>query len=98
MVVYAVAGLLCQGVVGPGGEPFRDVGLVGGFEGSAVGDTGFPCGGASAANLPFVFDRFYRSPTARSLPGFGLAIVRPIAETYGGSTTAEPWNTQDGSA
>ncbi|NUS13136.1 MAG: HAMP domain-containing histidine kinase [Streptomyces sp.] len=59
-------------------------------EGSvSVGDQG---PGIPAADLPFVFDRFYRSPAARSLPGsgLGLAIVRQIAETYGGGVTAEP--------
>ncbi|HMG63315.1 MAG TPA: HAMP domain-containing sensor histidine kinase, partial [Streptosporangiaceae bacterium] len=47
--------------------------------------------GIPAADLPFVFDRFYRSPAARSLPGsgLGLAIVRQIAETHGGQVTAE---------
>jgi two-component system sensor histidine kinase MprB len=48
--------------------------------------------GIPAADLPFVFDRFYRSPAARSLPGsgLGLAIVRQIAETYGGGVAVEP--------
>lgn len=48
--------------------------------------------GIPPADLPFVFDRFYRSPAARSLPGsgLGLAIVRQIAETYGGGVAAEP--------
>lgn len=48
--------------------------------------------GIPAADLPFVFDRFYRSPAARSLPGsgLGLAIVRQIAETHGGGVAAEP--------
>ncbi|MFG1806439.1 ATP-binding protein [Streptomyces sp. NPDC049040] len=48
--------------------------------------------GIPAADLPYVFDRFYRSPAARSLPGsgLGLAIVRQIAETHGGSVAAEP--------
>jgi two-component system sensor histidine kinase MprB len=47
--------------------------------------------GIPAADLPFVFDRFYRSPTARALPGsgLGLSIVRQIAETHGGTVTAE---------
>ncbi|GAA1370829.1 sensor histidine kinase [Streptomyces beijiangensis] len=47
--------------------------------------------GIPAADLPYVFDRFYRSPKARSLPGsgLGLAIVRQIAETHGGSVAAE---------
>jgi two-component system sensor histidine kinase MprB len=41
-------------------------------------------------DLPFVFDRFYRSPTARAMPGsgLGLAIVRQIAEQHHGSVTA----------
>lgn len=48
--------------------------------------------GILAADLPYVFDRFYRSPAARSHPGsgLGLAIVRQIAETHGGSVAAEP--------
>ncbi|MER5909565.1 HAMP domain-containing sensor histidine kinase [Streptomyces sp. NPDC001982] len=47
--------------------------------------------GIPAADLPYVFDRFYRSTKARSLPGsgLGLAIVRQIAETHGGTVTAE---------
>ncbi|RKN44851.1 sensor histidine kinase [Streptomyces hoynatensis] len=46
--------------------------------------------GIPPADLPHVFDRFYRSPAARSVPGsgLGLAIVRQIAETHGGSVTA----------
>ena len=55
----------------------------------AVSDEG---PGIPAADLPFVFDRFYRSPTARARPGsgLGLAIVRQIAETHGGRISAEP--------
>jgi two-component system sensor histidine kinase MprB len=46
--------------------------------------------GIPAADLPYVFDRFYRSPKARSLTGsgLGLAIVRRIAETHAGTVTA----------
>jgi two-component system sensor histidine kinase MprB len=46
--------------------------------------------GIGADDLPFVFDRFYRAPTARSLPGsgLGLAIVRQVVETHGGRVTA----------
>jgi two-component system sensor histidine kinase MprB len=47
--------------------------------------------GIDPKDLPFVFDRFYRAPAARGLPGsgLGLAIVRHVAETNGGSVTAE---------
>jgi signal transduction histidine kinase len=48
--------------------------------------------GIPAADLPYVFDRFYRSAAARSRPGsgLGLAIVRRIADTHGGSVEAIP--------
>ena len=47
--------------------------------------------GIDAADLPHVFDRFYRAPAARGLPGsgLGLAIVRQVADAHGGSVTAE---------
>ncbi len=47
--------------------------------------------GIADEDLPFVFDRFYRSRAARTLPGsgLGLAIVRQVAETHGGTVTAE---------
>jgi two-component system, OmpR family, sensor histidine kinase MprB len=47
--------------------------------------------GIDEADLPFVFDRFYRAPSARGLPGsgLGLAIVRQVAEVHGGTVTAE---------
>jgi two-component system, OmpR family, sensor histidine kinase MprB len=48
--------------------------------------------GIPPADVPFVFDRFYRSAQARSMPGsgLGLAIVRRVVETYGGEVAAEP--------
>lgn len=48
--------------------------------------------GIDPADLPFVFDRFYRADAARSRPGsgLGLAIVSQVAEAHGGSITAEP--------
>jgi two-component system, OmpR family, sensor histidine kinase MprB len=42
-------------------------------------------------DLPHVFDRFYRSASARGQPGsgLGLAIVRQVAETHRGRASAE---------
>jgi signal transduction histidine kinase len=42
--------------------------------------------------MPYVFDRFYRSATARALPGsgLGLAIVRRIADMHDGTVEAVP--------
>jgi two-component system sensor histidine kinase MprB len=47
--------------------------------------------GIDAADLPYVFDRFYRAPAARKLPGsgLGLAIVKQVAEAHGGTVVAE---------
>jgi two-component system, OmpR family, sensor histidine kinase MprB len=47
--------------------------------------------GIPAADLPHVFDRFYRAPDARRAPGagLGLAIVQQVAEAHGGAATAE---------
>jgi two-component system sensor histidine kinase MprB len=47
--------------------------------------------GFAEADLPFVFDRFYRAEHARGLPGsgLGLAIVRQTAEAGGGYAKAE---------
>jgi two-component system sensor histidine kinase MprB len=46
--------------------------------------------GISEADLPFVFDRFYRAEESRNMPGsgLGLAIVRQAAERHAGSVTA----------
>jgi two-component system sensor histidine kinase MprB len=46
--------------------------------------------GFQEADLPFVFDRFYRADDARKLPGsgLGLAIVRQAAEACGGFAEA----------
>jgi two-component system sensor histidine kinase MprB len=45
--------------------------------------------GVDPSDVPYVFDRFWRSPRARALPGsgLGLAIVRQVAEESGGSVT-----------
>jgi len=47
--------------------------------------------GFQEADLPFVFDRFYRADDARKLPGsgLGLAIVRQAAEACGGAAEAQ---------
>jgi two-component system sensor histidine kinase MprB len=47
--------------------------------------------GIADDDLPHVFDRFYRAPSARGLPGsgLGLAIVRQVAEAHGGTVRAE---------
>ena len=47
--------------------------------------------GIDDEDLPYVFDRFYRAPSARGLPGsgLGLAIVRQVAQAHGGTVVAE---------
>ena len=47
--------------------------------------------GIAAEDREHVFDRFYRSADARSLPGsgLGLAIVREVAEAHGGGVSVE---------
>lgn len=46
--------------------------------------------GIDSADLPHIFDRFYRSPEARTMPGsgLGLAIVKQVADSHGGTVTA----------
>jgi two-component system sensor histidine kinase MprB len=47
--------------------------------------------GIADADLPHVFERFYRATSARSMPGsgLGLAIVQQVADAHGGTVTAE---------
>jgi two-component system, OmpR family, sensor histidine kinase MprB len=47
--------------------------------------------GIPVADLPGVFDRFYRATAARGIPGsgLGLSIVRQVAEGHGGTVQAE---------
>ncbi len=54
--------------------------------------------GIDESDLPLVFERFYRAPTARGTPGsgLGLAIVRHVVEAHGG--TAEASNAPGGGA
>jgi two-component system, OmpR family, sensor histidine kinase MprB len=58
-----------------------------GPDGLTVRDNG---PGIDAADLPHIFDRFYRGANARGRPGtgLGLAIVRQVAEQHGGSVSA----------
>jgi signal transduction histidine kinase len=48
--------------------------------------------GVTPADLPRLFDRFYRTDKSRRAggSGLGLSIVRQVAELHGGSAAAEP--------
>ncbi|MBT2410955.1 HAMP domain-containing histidine kinase [Streptomyces sp. ISL-12] len=54
--------------------------------------------GISASELPHVFDRFWRSESARSLPGsgLGLSIVARTVQQAGGEVTLAPAPEGDG--
>lgn len=54
--------------------------------------------GFAEDDLPRVFERFYRSPEARGMPGsgLGLSIVQQVAQMHGASVTAG--NAPDGGA
>jgi two-component system sensor histidine kinase MprB len=47
--------------------------------------------GIADEDLPYVFDRFYRSRASRGMPGsgLGLAIVKQVADSHGGAVVAE---------
>jgi two-component system, OmpR family, sensor histidine kinase MprB len=70
---------------GPPGGPV-EVSLAGGE--LCVRDYG---PGIAPADLPHVFDRFYRATQARSVPGsgLGLAIVRQVTRAHNGTIIAE---------
>ena len=59
-------------------------------DGSAVLEVADAGPGIAEADLPRVFDRFYRSAHARTMPGsgLGLAIVKQVAERHGGAVWA----------
>jgi two-component system sensor histidine kinase MprB len=54
--------------------------------------------GVAEADMPYVFDRFYRGAGTRGRQGsgLGLSIVRQVAQQHGGSVTVE--NASDGGA
>jgi two-component system, OmpR family, sensor histidine kinase MprB len=47
--------------------------------------------GIAPGDLPHVFDRFYRAPSARGVPGsgLGLSIVQQVADSHDGWVRAE---------
>jgi two-component system, OmpR family, sensor histidine kinase MprB len=72
----------------PGGTVRVQLAPVG--DGSAVLQVADAGPGIAEADLPRVFDRFYRSAQARTMPGsgLGLAIVKQVAERHGGTVWA----------
>ncbi|MCX3061296.1 sensor histidine kinase [Streptomyces beihaiensis] len=58
----------------------------------AVMDRGPGIDADTAENASRLFDRFYRAPAARSLPGsgLGLSIVREVVAAHGGTPFARP--------
>jgi two-component system sensor histidine kinase MprB len=67
-----------------------EVRLVPTDRGTAVVDVADTGPGIAEADLPYIFERFYRSSAARTLPGsgLGLAIVAQVASRHGGSVRA----------
>lgn len=53
-----------------------------------VADSG---SGVSDVDIPFVFDRFWRSPQSRGLPGsgLGLSIVDQVVDEFGGAVSVD---------
>jgi two-component system sensor histidine kinase MprB len=86
----AVLNLLDNAVkFSPAGSAVRlDLRQVG--DGSAVVEIADAGPGIADADLPHVFERFYRSSEARTLPGsgLGLAIVKQVAQRHGGTAIA----------
>ncbi len=61
-------------------------------DGTAALDVADAGPGIAESDLPYIFERFYRAPTARTLPGsgLGLAIVAQVAARHGGKVRASP--------
>ncbi|MEU6394565.1 HAMP domain-containing sensor histidine kinase [Streptomyces sp. NPDC046939] len=89
----AVANLVSNAIrhTGPGGTVTLRARADGGGDEILVevADTG---SGIAAADLPYVFDRFWRADKSRNRrtggSGLGLSIVRKLAQAHGGSATA----------
>jgi len=79
----------------PGGHVEVELRPVGGQARLSVRDHG---PGVAEADLPHVFDRFYRGASSRGRQGsgLGLSIVRQVVEQHGGSVAAQ--NAADGGA
>jgi two-component system sensor histidine kinase BaeS len=75
---------------GAGGSVTIRSEVTGGDLSIAVADTGT---GIAPADLPRVFDRFWRADDSRTRStggsGLGLAIARKLAEAHGGGITVE---------
>jgi len=88
----ALANLLLNGINYnyPGGEVRLDVKLVDASVRISVSDDGI---GIASADIPRIFERFYRVDKARSRQtggtGLGLSIVRNTVERAGGQVTVE---------
>jgi len=90
----AIANLLRNAIghTPEGGKVAVDVGRANGWIDVRVADTGE---GIEAADLPRIWERFYRAEKSRRREpdddgaGLGLAIVRGIVEAHGGSVIAE---------
>jgi signal transduction histidine kinase len=69
----------------PGGQVSLEVKEDGAFIGVSITDTGI---GIPAADLPHIFEEFYRADNARAIErdgtGLGLAFARQVVERHGG--------------
>jgi two-component system sensor histidine kinase BaeS len=108
LLVYADAARLTQALqnllanalhyTGPGGRIDVAMAREDGVALITVADSG---SGIAAEHLPHVFDRFYRTDSARSRDtggtGLGLAIARGLVEAHGGTVAAASPGLEQGS-
>jgi two-component system sensor histidine kinase MprB len=85
-LVRAISNLLTNAVkfTPPGGQ----IRVTSSHASVSVSDSG---PGISDADIPFVFDRFWRSASSRSLPGsgLGLSIVAQVVHEFNGSVKVD---------